>query len=101
MCKEINSINGLVFSFRFNDGFSNLNIQSGLLPRLALFKTSTLARLQRVKVAVLNEARRGNSPNCIFRFEKTSLNRNENTKPLIEFISSHIYLSNTYLIFSS
>ena len=57
--------------------------------------------LRRVKVDVLNDARRGNSPDFIFRFEKTSLNRNENTKPSIEFISSHIYLSNTYLIFSS
>ena len=67
----------------------------------AFIYNDIFATLRPVKVDVLNETRRGNSPDCIFRFEKPSLNRNENTKPLIEFISLHIYLSNTYLIFSS
>ena len=57
--------------------------------------------LRRVNVDVLNDARAGQQPDCIFRFETASVKRNENTKPLIEFISLHIYLSNTYLIFSS
>ena len=57
--------------------------------------------MQRVNVDVLNDARAGQQPDYIFRLETASVKRNENTKPLIEFISLHIYLSNTYLIFSS
>ena len=57
--------------------------------------------LLRVSVVVLNHAKAGQQSDCILRFETSSVKRNENTKPLIEFISLHIYLSNTYLIFSS
>ena len=44
--------------------------------------------LRRVKVDVINEPRAGQQPDCIFRFEKTSSNRNENTMALIELIIS-------------
>ena len=56
MCKEINSINGLVFSFRFNDVFFKPKYAIWTIAPPRFVQNIHLDRSQRSKYVIINES---------------------------------------------